>query len=104
MIVPYEHQPSIENLDEYTRVEMIELSNKSLKVLRKCGNPQGFNIGVNIGEAGGAGIVDHVHLHVVPRWIGDTNFMSSLGETRVVPETLEETFDRLKQAWEVNSL
>ena len=104
MVVPYEHQPSIENLNKNTRTEMMELSNKCMKVLRECGNPQGFNIGLNIGKAGGAGIIEHVHLHVVPRWIGDTNFMSSLGETRVVPETLKETFKRVKQAWESISL
>jgi ATP adenylyltransferase len=104
MVVPYEHLPSIEELDADTRSEMMELGNRCLGVLRDCVKSQGFNLGLNIGDAGGAGILDHVHLHIVPRWIGDTNFMSSLGETRVVPETLEETYFRVRGAWQIDSL
>jgi ATP adenylyltransferase len=103
MVVPYEHQPSIEGLGSNTRAEMMELTNKCMVVLRSVFNPQGFNLGVNIGEAAGAGIRDHVHMHVVPRWVGDTNYMSSVGETRVMPETLEDTYHRVRLAWESDS-
>jgi len=99
MVVPYDHQPSIENLDSETRAEMMELVAKGLRTLRQEYHPQGFNIGINIGEAAGAGIIDHVHLHLVPRWAGDTNFMSSLGQTRVLPESLEDTYRRIKSSW-----
>ena len=99
MIVPYAHQPSLERLEPAARAEMMELISHALVVIQRVYKAQGFNIGVNIGEAAGAGIVDHVHLHVVPRWLGDTNFMSTLGGTRVLPETLEDTYRRLKEDW-----
>jgi ATP adenylyltransferase len=100
MAVPYQHCPSLEDLDPETRAEIIELANLSMQVLRRIYQPQGFNLGINLGEAAGAGITGHIHMHVVPRWTGDTNFMSSLGQTRVLPETLEDTYERVKEAWE----
>jgi ATP adenylyltransferase len=100
MIVPVDHQPSLEKLDPITRAEMMELVNFSIQVLEAVYHPQGINIGINIGEAAGAGITDHVHMHVVPRWHGDTNFMSTLGMTRVLPEALEDTYQRLKTGWD----
>lgn len=100
MVVPQVHQPTLEALDSPTRAEMMELSVQAMRVLRQVYHPQGFNVGVNIGDAAGAGIADHVHMHIVPRWVGDTNFMSSLAETRVLPERLEETYQRLKQTWD----
>lgn len=100
MVVPYQHEASLEGLDAVTRAELLELANLIMKMLGKEYHAQGFNVGINIGEAAGAGITEHVHLHVVPRWSGDTNFMSSLGETRVLPETLEDTYLRLKKAWQ----
>lgn len=100
MVVPYVHQPSLELLDAQTRSEMMELATQAIGVLREVYNPQGFNIGINIGEPAGAGITEHIHLHVVPRWTGDTNFMSALGKARVLPELLEDTYQRILNAWE----
>jgi ATP adenylyltransferase len=100
MVVPYAHLASLEMLDPQTRAEIMELTSKALQVLAREYQPQGFNLGMNIGEAAGAGIIDHVHLHVVPRWNGDTNFMSSLGRTRVLPETLEDTYSRIRKCWD----
>jgi ATP adenylyltransferase len=99
MVVPYDHQPSLEDLSAEVRAEMMEFATQGMEVLRSIYQPQGFNLGINIGEAAGAGITDHVHLHIVPRWAGDTNFMSSLAQTRVLPETLEETYRRIKAVY-----
>ena len=100
MIVPYVHQPSLEMLDSETRAEIMDLSAQAIQVLQALYTPQGFNLGMNIGNAAGAGVTEHVHLHVVPRWVGDTNFMSSVSQTRVLPELLAETFRRVKEAWD----
>ncbi len=100
MVVPYQHDSSLEGLSSETRAELIELATQFMSVLCKEYQAQGFNMGINIGEVAGAGITEHVHLHVVPRWTGDTNFMSSLGETRVLPERLADTYHRLKKVWE----
>jgi ATP adenylyltransferase len=99
MVIPFEHKSSLEALDAKTRAEMMELTSRSTTVLENIYKPQGFNVGVNIGEAAGAGVLGHVHIHIVPRWIGDTNFMSALGQTRVLPEALEETYDRIKNGF-----
>jgi ATP adenylyltransferase len=96
MVAPVAHQPSLEFLDPASRAEMMELTAQSMVVIKEIYRPHAFNIGANIGEAAGAGEPGHVHLHVVPRWTGDTNFMSTLGETRVLPEALEHTYNRLK--------
>ena len=99
MIVPIDHQPSLERLDSESRLEIMDLSARAIEVLNALYSPQGYNLGMNIGNAAGAGITEHVHLHVVPRWGGDTNFMSSLANTRVLPETLEDTYRRVREAW-----
>lgn len=99
MVVPYEHVSTLDQLSSDTRAEMMELVNHAIKALQAVYRPEGFNVGMNIGEAAGAGICDHVHMHVVPRWEGDTNFMSSLAQTRVLPETLEDTHRRIKASW-----
>ncbi|MEW6181067.1 MAG: HIT domain-containing protein [Chloroflexota bacterium] len=99
MVVPYAHQPSLPDLDEPTRREIIELLNRGLLVLQAVYKPEGFNVGANIGGVAGAGIAEHFHFHIVPRWAGDTNFMSTLAGTRVLPEALEDTFQRIRQGW-----
>lgn len=99
MVVPNQHMSSLDVLDAATRAEMMELVNTSTLVIGAVYHPEGYNIGINQGSAAGAGIVDHIHIHVVPRWMGDTNFMSTLGETRVLPEELGDTQARLKKAW-----
>jgi ATP adenylyltransferase len=99
MIVPYDHQPSVEQLDIETRSEIMELTARAIQVLREVYHPDGFNLGANIGSAAGAGVAEHIHFHVVPRWPGDTNFMSAVGDTRVLPEALEITYQRLLEAW-----
>ena len=78
----------------------MELVSQSIVVLKKIYKPHAFNVGANIGEAAGAGEPGHVHLHIVPRWTGDTNFMATLGETRVLPEALEETYKRIKAGFQ----
>ena len=97
MVNPFEHVSSIEELDVETRTEMMELTSRCTTALRNIYRPQGFNVGINMGEAAGAGVLGHVHIHIVPRWKGDTNFMSSVGQTRVLPEALEDTFERIRQ-------
>lgn len=99
MVVPFEHKASFEELDPPTRAEMMELTTQCMAVLRQLYNPQAFNMGANIGEAAGAGIKEHVHVHIVPRWAGDTNFMSAVGDTRVLPESLETTYERVKKGF-----
>jgi ATP adenylyltransferase len=95
MVVPYNHASTLEELDDDTLMELMLLVNRGIGALRETMAPDGFNIGVNLGKAAGAGIDDHVHVHVVPRWEGDTNFMAVLAGTRMVPEMLEETCSRL---------
>ena len=99
MVVPFDHQPSIEDLDQETRTEMIELVTHAMQVIRAEYHPEAFNLGANIGAAAGAGVFEHVHMHVVPRWAGDTNFMSAVAETRVLPEELADTYRRLVNRW-----
>lgn len=99
MVLPFLHVPDLADLDEDTRAELIELVTKASETLREVYGPEGFNIGINMGEAAGAGIGGHIHIHVVPRWKGDTNFMTAVGETRVLPEELDQTYRRVKEAW-----
>lgn len=95
MVVPYVHERSLAALDKATTMEMIELAKLLQSALEAEYKPDGFNIGLNLGQSAGAGVAEHVHLHVVPRWSGDANFISVISETRILPEVLETTFERL---------
>jgi len=99
MIVPFAHLESIEDLSTEALTELMLLSQTSMQVLRTAYHPHGFNLGVNVGDAAGAGVPGHVHLHIVPRWNGDGNFMSTLANTRVIPELMAQTYERLKALW-----
>jgi ATP adenylyltransferase len=99
MAVPYQHVSELDALDADTQAEMMALASHAIQVLRRLYRPHGFNIGINMGEAAGAGIAEHIHLHVVPRWTGDASFISLLGHTRVLPELMEDTYHRLVEAW-----
>jgi ATP adenylyltransferase len=98
MVVPFAHLDELQKLPEAAAQELIALTQKMESVLRKVYSPDGINLGMNIGRAAGAGVVGHVHMHVLPRWVGDTNFMTVVGESRVLPEALEVTYERLRGA------
>lgn len=100
MVVPYRHTGDLAELDEPTLDELMRLTRQCVMLLREAYQPEGFNIGINMGSAGGAGIAEHLHQHIVPRWLGDTNFMTSIGETRVIPEWIDETYAELKAVWD----
>jgi ATP adenylyltransferase len=99
MVVPYMHKASLEDLDETTRNELMQLTTEAVTVLQNVYNAENFNIGINIGEAAGAGIAEHIHVHIVPRWTGDTSFMTTSGDTRVLPESLDQSYQRLHAEW-----
>ena len=96
MIAPYDHHDTIADAKPDQLTEMMQLSQRVIAALQKLYRPEGFNLGMNLGTAAGAGIRDHFHLHVVPRWAGDANFMTITGETRVLPEELSTTYQRIK--------
>ena len=100
MIVPYAHLDELRKLPTDAAQEMMGLSQRMESVLRALYHPDGINLGMNIGKAAGAGIAGHIHMHVLPRWVADANFVSVVGETRVLPETLEETWKRMTAALE----
>jgi ATP adenylyltransferase len=96
MVVPFQHTDSLQGIDEATADEMFALVRTADTNLRQVYRPKGMNLGMNIGEAAGAGIAEHIHMHVLPRWIGDANFMTVVGETRILPEDLADTYRKLK--------
>jgi ATP adenylyltransferase len=100
MIVPYEHTSTLTSISEAVSCEMMELAKTAHSALHTEYRPDGFNIGMNLGKSAGAGVADHIHLHVVPRWVGDANFVSIVGETRVLPEDLTTTFEKLQKHFE----
>jgi len=99
MVVPYQHVATLEDLSEEALVELIRLGRECTTHLRAAYRPDGLNLGMNLGKSAGAGIAGHLHLHVLPRWTGDTNFMTVVGETRVVPESLDITWEKLHAAF-----
>lgn len=100
MVAPYQHTGNLEELDGETLQEMMLLVGTAIRALRALIKPQGFNVGINLGRVAGAGVTDHVHIHVVPRWGGDTNFMPILAEVRMIPELLPQTYDQLLQVFQ----
>jgi len=98
MVAPYRHVGNLEELTEEERNEHFLMVTQGVALLKKVINPEAFNIGINLGKVAGAGIGDHVHTHIVPRWDGDTNFMPVIGDTKVLPEALAETYKKLKKA------
>ena len=98
MVVPYMHTATLSELDSETRLEMMNLASVVVEAMKNTMRPDGFNIGMNLGRTAGAGIDAHIHLHVVPRWNGDTNFMPVVGGTKVISEALEATYDKIKTA------
>ncbi len=99
MVVPYAHLANLEELPQDTLVELTQLSQCAVRHLCEVYRPEGLNLGMNLGKCAGAGIAGHLHMHVLPRWTGDTNFMTATAETRVLPEALERTWERLKAAF-----
>jgi ATP adenylyltransferase len=100
MVMPYAHLDRLASLPEATAHELMDLAQRTERVLDGLYNPHGFNFGLNVGKAGGAGVAGHIHLHAMPRWLGDTNFMTTIGESRVLPEDLETTWRRISEAFQ----
>jgi ATP adenylyltransferase len=98
MILPQQHVSTLTETSPETQVELITLTSYFIEILSQVTRPDGFNVGLNIGRAAGAGIDSHLHMHIVPRWNGDSNFMPVVGNTRVLPETLDDTYDRILTA------
>lgn len=99
MIAPYRHVPRLTAVDEATTAEMMQFARRAETALQEAYSPDGLNLGMNLGEAAGAGIEQHIHMHVLPRWKGDANFMTSVGGTRIIPETLDETYRKVQDSW-----
>lgn len=97
MIAPYKHTSRLSDLNDDEWLDIVGLLNLSIKLLEEVYKPQGFNIGMNLGRVAGAGIEEHLHIHIVPRWSGDTNFMPLISNTKVIPESLEDTYNKLRQ-------
>jgi ATP adenylyltransferase len=100
MVMPYAHLDRLAKLPTETAHELIDLAQRTETVLQKLYNPHGFNFGLNLGRAAGAGVAEHLHLHAMPRWEGDTNFMTTIAESRVLPEDLDHTWKRMREAFQ----
>ena len=99
MVAPIDHVARLDDLPDETAAEIMALTRRAMAALRQTEGPEGFNVGYNLGKAAGAGIDDHIHQHVVPRWVGDTNFMPVLGGAKVIGDAIEKTLARLKEAF-----
>jgi len=99
MVAPYRHVPSVRDLSDDEKLEMMNLVATSMETLTALMHPEGFNVGINEGESAGAGLREHVHTHIVPRWMGDTNFMPVLADTKVLPESLDQLWEKLHRSW-----
>lgn len=99
MVAPYEHVATLEAASEESLTEMMRLVRDAERHLRAIYRPEGLNVGMNLGQCAGAGVASHIHMHVMPRWTGDTSFMTTVGETRVMPEELSVTYEKLTRAW-----
>lgn len=99
LIVPYAHVAQLDELPEQTAAELMEMTRQAVRALRSVYRPEGFNCGMNLGASAGAGVAAHLHMHVLPRWTGDASFMTSICETRILPEELPSTWRRLREAW-----
>ena len=99
MVAPIEHVSGLEGIDDDTAAEILHLTRRSIAALQATEKPEGFNVGYNLGKAAGAGIDDHVHQHIVPRWVGDTNFMPVIGGAKVIGEAIDRTLEKLRAAF-----
>jgi ATP adenylyltransferase len=102
LILPHQHVATLAEMGPETQAEMMSLVSYFTELLTQVMNPDGFNIGINLGKAAGAGMADHIHAHLVPRWSGDSNFMAIVGNTRVLPELLEDTYDKILAGLQAN--
>jgi ATP adenylyltransferase len=100
MIAPYRHTAALAELDTEAQAELMSLCGDAMAALDRAFHPEGYNVGMNLGKVAGAGIADHLHLHIVPRWNGDTNFMPVLAETKVLPDSLESSCRKIRDAWD----
>lgn len=100
LVAPYRHMGDVSELTAQESLEIMQLVQKCCRVLRGMCRPDGFNVGMNLGAAGGAGIADHIHMHIVPRWVGDTNFMPVCADVKVIPEALDTTYNKLKEQFD----
>ena len=99
-MAPNKHVPELAKLNDEEVLDLMGAVRKAIDVLKEVMNPEGFNVGLNLGRVAGAGVEDHMHFHIVPRWNGDTNYMTVLGEVRVIPEHIEETYKKLRPHFE----
>jgi len=100
MVVPYRHVPTLQELSNDELADLMIVTQQALRVLQQAYRPQGYNIGINQGQAAGAGIASHLHQHIVPRWNGDTNYLTVVGETRTIPEWIDEAYVNLRAIWD----